>query len=165
MTQTVTYQWADNISWSHGKHTTRMGVFGDTQSSFDDNTGAAKGKIVVQNFEDFLLGQSAAQNGSPLGRSNIQSIQASVGVGPLGELQIRYRNYYSSAFVEDDIKVNSQFTLNLGLRWEYIGPSLDTDGTIGNFWPSLSRSVPIPSASGTLAGYTVASNYNPSLIN
>jgi hypothetical protein len=165
LTKTVTYQWADNISWSHGKHTTRMGIFGDTQSSFDDNTGAAKGKIVVQNFEDFLLGQSAAQNGSPLGRSNIQSIQASVGVGPLGELQIRYRNYYSSAFVEDDIKVNSKFTLNLGLRWEYIGPSLDTDGTIGNIWPSLLRSVPIPSASGTLAGYTVASNYNPSLIN
>src|SRR6266853_1710598 len=75
LTKTVTYQWADNISWSHGKHTLRMGVFGDTQSNFEDNTGAAKGKIVFQNFEDFLLGQSAAQNGSPLGRSNIQSIQ------------------------------------------------------------------------------------------
>ncbi|HXP82747.1 MAG TPA: carboxypeptidase-like regulatory domain-containing protein [Verrucomicrobiae bacterium] len=165
LTKTVTYQWADNISWSHGKHTTRMGVFGDTQSNFEDNTGAAKGKIVVQNFEDFLLGQSAAQNGSPLGRSNIQSIQASVGVGPLGELQIQYRNFYSSAFVEDDIKVNSRFTFNLGLRWEYIGPSLDTDGTIGNVWPSLLSPVPIPPASGTLAGYTVAANYNPKLIN
>jgi len=165
LTKTVTYQWADNISWSHGKHTTRMGIFGDTQSNFEDNTGAAKGKIVVQNFEDFLLGQSAAQNGSPLGRSNIQSIQASVGVGPLGELQIQYRNYYASAFVEDDIKLNSRFTLNLGLRWEYIGPSLDTDGTIGNVWPSLLNQVPIPPASGTFAGYTVASNYNPNELN
>ena len=165
LTKTVTYQWADNISWSHGKHTTRMGVFGDTQSNFEDNTGAAKGKIVFQNFEDFLLGQSAAQNGSPLGRSNIQSIQASVGVGPLGELQIQYRNYYGSAFVEDDIKVNSQFTLNLGLRWEYLGPSLDTDGTIGDVWPSLLSPISIPPASGTLAGYTVAANYNPKLIN
>jgi hypothetical protein len=165
LTKTVTYQWADNFSWSHGKHTTRIGVFGDTQSNFEDNTGGAKGKIVVQNFEDLLLGQSAAQNGSPLGRSNIQSIQASVGVGPLGELQFRYRNFYNSAFVEDDIKVNSQFTLNLGLRWEYIGPSLASDGTIGNVWPSLLSAVPIPPVSGTLAGNTVASNYNPSLTN
>jgi hypothetical protein len=165
LTKTVTYQWADNISWSHGKHNTRMGVFGETQSNFDDNTGGAKGKIVVQNFEDFLLGQSAAQNGSPLGRSNIQSVQASVGAGPLGELQIQYRNYSGSAFAEDDIKVNSGFTLNLGLRWEYIGPSLDTDGTIGNVWPSLLSQVPIPPGSGTLAGYTVAANYNPNLIN
>jgi hypothetical protein len=163
--KTVTYQWADNLSWSHGKHTTRLGVFGDTQFNFEDNTGAAKGKIVVQSFEDFLLGQSAAQNGSLLGRSNIQSIQASVGVGPLGELQFQYRNYYGSAFVEDDIKVNSRFTLNLGIRWEYIGPSFDTAGTIGNVWPSLLTQVPIPPASGTLAGYTVAANYNPNLIN
>ena len=165
LTHVVTYQWADTISWSHGGHTTRMGAFGDTQSNFEDNTGAAKGKIVVQNFEDFLLGQSAVQNGSPLGRSNIQSIQASAGVGPLGELQIQYRNYYGSAFVEDDIKVNSRFNLNLGLRWEYIGPSLDTEGTIGNVWPSLLSQVPIPPASGTLAGYTVAANYNPNLMN
>ena len=163
--KTTTYQWADNISWSHGKHTTRLGVFADTQYNFEDDTGAAKGKIVVQSFEDFLLGQSAAQNGSPLGRSNIQNIQASVGVGPLGELQFQYRDYYVSAFVEDDIKVNSRFTLNLGLRWEYLGPSFDTDGTIGNVWPSLLNQVPIPNASGTLAGYTVASNYNPNLIN
>jgi len=165
VTNSVTYQWADNISWSHSRHTTRMGIFADTQSNFEDNTGAAKGKIVVQNFEDFLLGQSAAQNGSPLGRSNIQSIQASAGVGPLGELQFQYRNYYGSAFAEDDIKVNSRFTLNLGLRWEYIGPSLDTDGTIGDVWPSPLNQVPIPPASGTFAGYTVAANYNPNLIN
>jgi hypothetical protein len=165
LTKTVTYQWADNLSWSHGKHTARMGVFGDTQSNFEDNTGGSKGKIVFQNFEDFLLGQSAAQNGSPLGRSNIQSIQGSAGVGPLGELQFQYRNYYGSAFVEDDIKLNSRLTLNLGLRWEYLGPSFDTDGTIGNVWPSLLSQAPIPPASGTLAGYTVAANYNPNLMN
>jgi hypothetical protein len=164
-TKTVTYQWADNLSWSHGKHSARIGIFGDTQFNFEDNTGGAKGKIVFQNFEDFLLGLSAAQNGSTLGRSNIQSIQGSVGVGPLGELQIQYRDYYGSAFIEDDIKANSRFTLNLGLRWEYIGPSFDTDGTIGNVWPSLLNQAPIPPASGTLAGYTVAGNYNPNLIN
>jgi hypothetical protein len=165
LTKVQTYQWADNLSWSHGKHATRVGVFGNTQYNFDDNTGGAKGKIIFQSFEDFLLGQSAAQNGSPLGRSNIESIQGSVGIGPAGELQLRYRNYYDAAFVEDDIKVNSRFTLNLGLRWEYVGPSLATDGTIGNTWTSLLSQVPIPPASGTLAGYTVAANYNPNQIN
>jgi hypothetical protein len=163
--KTVTYQGADNISWAHGKQTTRMGVFADTQFNGRDDTGSAKGKIVVQNFTDFLLGLSAAQNGSPLGRSNIQTIQASAGAGPHGELQIQYRNYYGSAFVEDDIKLNSRFTFNLGLRWEYIGPSLGTDGTIGNVWPSLLSQLPIPPASGTLIGNTVAANYNPNLIN
>lgn len=165
LSKTVDYQWADNLSWTHGKHTTRFGGYVDTQSNFDQAPGLTKGKIVFQNFTDFLLGLSAAQNGSPLGRSNVQSIQGSTGVGPLGELQYRYRNSYGSAFAEDDIKLSSQFTLNLGLRWEYVGPSVDTDGTIGNFWPSLASQLPIPPASGTLIGNTVAANYNPNLIN
>ncbi len=165
LTKVATYQWADNISWSHGKHGLRFGVFGNTQYNFDDNTGGAKGKIVFQSFEDFLLGESAAQNGSTLGRSNIESIQGGVGIGPAGELQLRERSYYDAAFVEDDIKLNSRFTLNFGLRWEYVGPSLATDGTLGNAWPSLLNQTPIPPASGTFAGYTVAANYNASQIN
>lgn len=165
LTKVVTYQWADNVSWSHGKHSIRAGMFGNTQSNFEDNTGGAKGKIIVQSFEDFLLGQSAAENGSPLGRSNIESIQGSVGIGPAGELQFHYRNYYGAAFVEDDIKLNSRLTANLGLRWEYVSPVVATDGTMGNFWPALLNQAPIPPASGTFAGYTVAANYNANQIN
>lgn len=164
-TKKVTYQWADNLSWIHGKQTTRMGVFINTQFNERDDTGSSRGKIVFQNFTDFLLGLSAAQNGSPLGRSNIQTIQANEGVGPHGELHYEYRTFYGSAFVENDIKVNSRFTLNLGLRWEYITPAVDANGTISSVWPSLLQLMPIPPASGTLIGNTVASNYNPNFIN
>jgi len=164
-TKKVTYQWSDNVSWTHGKHKTRAGMFFNTQYNERDDTGSSRGKITIQNFTDFLLGLSAAQNGSPLGRSNIQTIQANEGVGPHGELHYQYRTYYASGYVEDDIKVNSRFTLNLGLRWEYITPAVDTLGTISNVWPSLLNLMPIPPASGTLVGNTVASNYNPNLIN
>ena len=85
------------------------------------------------------MGLSAANNLSPSGRSNIQTIQASEGVGPRGEVQYHYRSYYGAAFVQDDYKVSSRLTLNLGLRWEYVGPALDTTGTIGNVWPALLR--------------------------
>ena len=163
--QNRTYQLGDNISWIHGKHTTRMGGFVDTQLNGRDDTGSAKGKITIQNFTDFLLGLNATQNGSPLGRSNIETIQANAGDGPIGVLSFRYRTYYGAAFIEDDIKMNSRFTLNLGLRWEYIGPAHEAGGTIGSVWPSLLGQSPIPTALGTFAGDTIGPDYNPNSVN
>ena len=163
--QNRTYQLADNLSWIHGKHTLRVGAFVNTQLNGHVDSGSATGKITIQSFGDFLLGMSAAQNGSPLGRSNIETIQGSAGSGPLGVLSFRYRTNYGSAYVADDIKLNSRLTLNLGLRWEYIGPPFDQGGTIGSVWPSLLSQAPVPPLSGTLVGETVGSDYNPNLIN
>jgi hypothetical protein len=163
--QTITYSWADNISWVRGKQRIRTGGFFLSQYNGRADTGGARGRITFQTFADFLLGLSAAENLSPAGRSNIQVVQANEGVGPNGEVEYRYRRYYGGLFVQDDVKISSTVTLNLGLRWEYIGPSLDTSGTVGNAWPYLLASVPIPPATGTYAGNTVAANYDPNLIN
>jgi hypothetical protein len=159
------YSWADNLSWVHGRQTIRTGGVFLTQFNFRDDTGAARGKATFQTFSDFLLGLSAADNLSPSGRSNIQWIQASVGVGPNGEAQAKYRSSSGAAFVQNDIKLNSRLALHLGLRWEYLGAAQDADGTIGNTSPALLRQAPIPPASGTYLGTTVAANYSPNLVN
>ena len=163
--ETRTYSWADNLSWSRGKQRIRAGGFFLDQYNGRADTGGARGKITFQTFADFLLGLDAAGNLSPSGRGNIQTVQASEGVGSNGEVEYRYRRYYGSAYVQDDIKLSPRFTLNLGIRWEYIGPSLDTAGTIGNASLALLLKAAIPPASGTFAGNTVAANYNPALIN
>ena len=136
------YSWTDNLSWVHGRHKTRAGAFFLTQYNWRDDLGNSRGKLFFQTFSDFLLGLSAADNLSPFGRSNIQSIQANEGVGPKGELQYHYRSYYGAGFIQDDFKASSRLTVNLGLRWEYVGPALDTTGAIGNAWPSLLQQMP-----------------------
>ena len=164
-TENKYYSWTDNLSWVHGRHKTRAGGFFFTQYNWRDDLGNARGKLFFQTFSDFLLGLDAANNLSPAGRSNIQSIQANEGAGPQGELQYHYRSYYGAGYVQDDLKVSSRLTLNLGLRWEYVGPALDTSGAIGNASLSLLQQAAIPPVSGTLAGNTVAANYNANLVN
>ncbi|MCW5965215.1 MAG: TonB-dependent receptor, partial [Bryobacterales bacterium] len=163
--QTVTYSWSDNLSWVTGRQRIRLGGFFLNQFNGRADTGGARGRITFQTFADFLLGLDAAGNASPAGRSNIHTVQANEGVGPNGEVEYRYRRYYGAAYIQDDIKLSGRFTLNLGLRWEYIGPSFDEAGTIGNFWTGLLGKGALPPPEGTLAGYSVAANYNPNLVN
>ena len=164
-TENRTYSWADNVSWVHGRQRLRGGGYLLTQYNGRLDPGLARGKMMFQTFDDFLLGLSAADNLSPARRSNVQSVQANEGVGSLGEVVQRYRRYYGAAWVQDDIKVGTRFTVNLGLRWEYIGPSLDESGTIGNMALDVLQRTAIPPLSGTLAGNTVAANYDPNLVN
>jgi hypothetical protein len=167
---TDSLQWGDQISWVRGKQTFRAGGFVQKDYWHLEGIGRARGYLTFNNFTDFLVGQSAAQNGSSLGQSNVFSISqgtagAQESIGPFGGIQPLMLDYNGSAFFQDDIKVNSRLTLNLGIRWEYVPGNYDTAGKAGNFIPSLAATVPVPPLSGTLVGNTLAANYNPNLIN
>ena len=58
--------------------------------------------------------------------------------------------------------MSKRLTLNLGLRWEYDGSPYDANTAHGgtNVDYGFLSTVPIPPASGTLVGYSVANNFN-----
>jgi hypothetical protein len=155
------FQYADQIAWSHGKHTIRAG-FEFERVQYTVTAGAARGFLLMGTFEDFLVG----------GPGNILLNLSNEGNAPNGEQLHGYRLNDSSAFAQDDWKLNSRLTLNLGLRWEFDGNLHDKYGNLTNLWPSLLASVPVPAAPtgspANYAGYVVPDNYttrygNPAL--
>jgi hypothetical protein len=149
------YEWSDQLSWAHGRHTIRTGYDQQRIAMLNRVTFPARGSIAFPSWADFLIGTSAANNGTA--QSNLSS--ASITALPVGGAANELRNNVLSAFVQDDIKVSPKLTLNLGLRWEYNGLEYDALGNAFEPWVSLMAANPIPPATGTFAGYTVASNY------
>jgi outer membrane receptor protein involved in Fe transport len=146
------YQWGDQISWNHGRHTIRAG-FDEIYNGLNERLfGRSRGTLTFQTWPDFLLGSSAAQNGTS--QSNISGVSATI-QAPGGTVGFLRANYIGM-FVQDDFKVNPRLTLNLGLRWEYNGTPYDAGCKSDEITPSFAQMLaqPVPPAGGTYAGYT-----------
>jgi Carboxypeptidase regulatory-like domain/TonB dependent receptor len=158
-------QLGDLVSWIHGRHTLRAGADFERNTFKGSSPGETRMSLEFATLQDFLLGESALQDGSPTGQSNILFLFGYYGLGPQNSVTYDFHTRDGVAFVQDDLKVNSRLTLNLGLRWEYNGQPSETRGLMGVIQPSLAERQPIPPASGTFAGLVLPHNWNPNLIN
>jgi hypothetical protein len=149
----------DNVAWVHGRHSFRFG--GGVTRAYLVNSGEEYyGQINFHGWPDFLLGLNGAQNGTagipgfpPNGFSNVlYSLQL------LGVLAGHGRTWEISGYTQDDYRVTSKLTLNLGLRWEWLPPFTNTGGRATNINPALIN--PNPPAGGSLQGYVVPENWN-----
>ncbi|MEO7145300.1 MAG: TonB-dependent receptor, partial [Bryobacteraceae bacterium] len=115
------FQWADNVSWTRGRHTLKFGAdirrerfdtvkgtpfFGQYiyGATFTSSTNAPGSGLP---FADFLLGDPSFIQGTPM-----------LDWG-------RQRSIYAGGFAQDDWKVTQRLTLNLGLRYELFTQPVD----------------------------------------
>ncbi len=157
VTNTFVYQ--DTVALSRGRHNVRFGVEVKRHQVDENQPQQVDGNFTAPTIQDFLLGQSAAQNGSPLGLSNLSNSGAGAGIY---RRDARFTDF--SAFVQDDIKLTRRLTVNAGLRYEIFGAPREINGRLTNFDPSLALIGAIPPG-GTFLGYTVPSNFEGSLPN
>lgn len=151
VTNTFIYQ--DTVSFNRGRHNLRAGAEFKRDQLGLDVLFVKDGLTNIASFPDFLVGQSAAQNGSPTGSSNVA---LSVGASGLGRKDTRYNDF--STFVQDDWKLAPRLTLNLGLRYEIFGAPYEIHGLLPNFDPALATGR--APAAGTFSGYVLPSNFS-----
>ena len=149
-TVSQTFAAQDQVSWVKGKHTIRAGFGWERVANPTADPGVTRGSLTFESFPDFLLGMSAAQNGSAF--SNVFSSS-----GACGDTSHSYRTTDLDSYVQDDFAVTPKLTINVGVRWEVYGAVSDVTGRTVNFDPSLA--VMNPGTTPTLQGFVVASNF------
>ncbi len=150
---TNSFIWQDTVALTKGRHNARFGLEFKRHEVDENQPQQVDGNLMFFTFADFLVGQSATQNGSPLGFSNVSGSIAGGGIFRRDE---RYTDF--AGFAQDDVKLTPTFMLNAGLRYEIFGAPTEINGRLTNFDPSLAMKGPLPVA-GTLNGYAVASNF------
>jgi hypothetical protein len=170
-------QLADQYSWSHGKHTIRAGFEAEGTRWPISFEGLERGFLFYLSFGDWLIGRGGCDPSntacSPSNPGNTTGISLGditeclfcVRSGPTGIIH-NYGEHNYDAFVQDDYKVSSRLTINLGVRWEFDGTYNDKYGNLTNVWPSLMNGVAAPtsaaaaeSSTAGFIGYVVPNNF------
>ena len=141
--QTNTYGASDMMTWVKGKQTIRFG--GEYKRQAVD----APYFDVFPNGELFYLGFSAATCPPGPGQADCGVFKdflsglSGLSVIGSGTNSIHNRANDFSAFIQDDWKLTARLTLNLGLRYDYFGPTTETNGHLVGFDPSQATTLPL----------------------
>jgi hypothetical protein len=114
------FEGATNINWVHGRHTISAGFNWDyTQLNIINKNNDVTG-LTFGNFGDFAVGQLRGGIGNT--------------VTFTGSSNRYYRANQVGTYVQDNIRLRPNLTVNLGLRWDWDGPLYEKNGLISNFY-------------------------------
>lgn len=107
------FNWHDVLDWTHGRHTVSTGFDIDRHHDDDKFTSAVlRPTFGFGNLMDFAQDGVFSQSGPGM------DVKTSSLANDLYEI---LRWLYAGAYVQDDWKVTSRLTVNLGLRYDYFG--------------------------------------------
>ena len=142
----------DDVSWVKGAHQLKMGFswarYAKVQELFGSTQGEASfnGQWSGNTFADFLLGMDSGY----------------------GELALQDSGHWPNTswagYIQDNWRATRRLTLNLGLRWDGIPHTTESNGRDSNFYPNLYNpaNAAILTPGGTISPTTPAAAFGAS---
>ena len=119
------YQLRDDISFTKGAHQLKFGgswaLYKKSQDAFANTEGnfTFNGRFTGNDFADFLLGYAQGYSEDAV------------------KITGQWNNVSYAAYFQDNWRVNSRLTLNLGLRWDGVPHTYEANQKSSNFYPNL----------------------------
>jgi outer membrane receptor protein involved in Fe transport len=116
-----TYGFGDTFSMARGKHGLKFGFQYRKEQNNNNEIGFARPLYTFSQLWNFA-------NDAPIFEQNA----VNPNTGNPDSAQRYFRTSYYGGFVQDDWKVRSNLTLNVGLRYEYYSPVSEPQGLLSN---------------------------------
>jgi Carboxypeptidase regulatory-like domain len=123
------FEWASNLNWVHGRHTISTGINFDYTQLNIINKNNEVARVTFFDFPGFLQGQICGPNNPGVSCSGQDVSQVLNGAS-----NRYYRAKQVGTYVQDDIKIRKNLTVDVGLRWDWDGPLYEKNGMLTNFY-------------------------------
>ena len=145
--------WSTNgsILWQHGKHSLKFGADWRVLDFNEGQNSSASGTF--SSTRAFTQGPNAAQASATSGYGLASFLLGDVSSGSITAIEpISTQGLYYAVYVQDDWKVSSRLTLNLGLRWDVGIGDREKYNRLAYFDPTIPNPLGPPAGLPNLAG-------------
>jgi len=127
-----TFTLSDNLIWNHGKHTWRWGGDFRRIQLNPESSSNARGSFIFTG-----LNTSEMANGAPVAGTGYDFADFLLGLPQQTSVQYGAESYHFRGnswdlYAQDEWRLRSNLTLNLGVRYEYVSPLSEINDLIAN---------------------------------
>ncbi|RXH54618.1 Oar protein [Granulicella sibirica] len=126
-----TFSYVDNITWQRGKHTITAGI---QALRYQNNypTSNNNGYLGNIGYGGGFTSNPNLSNAPGYGGADFLLDRVSSAAVTLGSVNVGQRQWRTAGFVSDDFKAMPNLTINIGIRYEYDQPWLESNNKTGN---------------------------------
>jgi Carboxypeptidase regulatory-like domain/TonB dependent receptor len=149
------FEGSSNLQWVRGRHNLSTGFNFDYTQLNIINKNDQLASVNFEDFPGFLQGQVCSPSFQCGGQSPSELLT--------GATARHYRTKQAGAYVQDKWRLRPNLTVDLGVRWDWDGPLVETNGLLSNFYPqnysyNVAANGSVPADTITNIGLVIAGN-------